>query len=228
MRFLADESCDFAVVRALRAAGHDVSTVPDVAPGAEDHIVAALAGSRGSQVRVLPGARPAPRVIARRPSLRFAATRSARGERHRVLPGAPLCCFPTSDCPNEPCDFSRRWCRPLESRAVGALFRARLTNDGQSAAPRYWPTAFSWRRRSHTPVIAFRSSSSLMFRYRCVCLMSACPSINWIVRMSYAVGQEPARALVTQIVPVQVDLPQLLSIDATALLRANDLVTVRP
>ena len=45
MRFLADESCDFAVVRALRAAGHDVSTVSDVTPGAEDHIVAALADS---------------------------------------------------------------------------------------------------------------------------------------------------------------------------------------
>jgi len=45
MRFLADESCDFAVVRALRAAGHDVSTVSDVTPGAEDHIVAALANS---------------------------------------------------------------------------------------------------------------------------------------------------------------------------------------
>jgi hypothetical protein len=27
MRFLADESCDFAVVRALRAAGHDVIAV---------------------------------------------------------------------------------------------------------------------------------------------------------------------------------------------------------
>ena len=45
MRFLADESCDFAVVRALRAAGHDVRALSDVAPGAEDHIVAALAGS---------------------------------------------------------------------------------------------------------------------------------------------------------------------------------------
>ena len=29
MRFLADESCDFAVVRALRAAGHDVIAVSD-------------------------------------------------------------------------------------------------------------------------------------------------------------------------------------------------------
>ena len=45
MRFLADESCDFAVVRALRAAGYDVGTVSDLTPGAEDHIVAALAAS---------------------------------------------------------------------------------------------------------------------------------------------------------------------------------------
>jgi hypothetical protein len=29
MRFLADESCDFAVVRALRAAGHDVLAVAE-------------------------------------------------------------------------------------------------------------------------------------------------------------------------------------------------------
>jgi predicted nuclease of predicted toxin-antitoxin system len=29
MRFLADESCDFAVVRALRAAGHDVIAVAE-------------------------------------------------------------------------------------------------------------------------------------------------------------------------------------------------------
>ena len=36
MRFLADESCDFAVVRALRAAGYDVMAVVEVAPGAED------------------------------------------------------------------------------------------------------------------------------------------------------------------------------------------------
>ena len=45
MRFLADESCDFAVVRASRAAGYDVATVSDLTPGAEDHIVAALAAS---------------------------------------------------------------------------------------------------------------------------------------------------------------------------------------
>jgi hypothetical protein len=36
MRFLADESCDFRVVRAWRAAGHDVVAVAEVAAGAED------------------------------------------------------------------------------------------------------------------------------------------------------------------------------------------------
>jgi len=30
MRFLADESCDFSVVRALRAAGHDVLAVSEI------------------------------------------------------------------------------------------------------------------------------------------------------------------------------------------------------
>jgi predicted nucleic acid-binding OB-fold protein len=34
MHFLADESCDFGVVRALRAAGHDVKAVAEVALGA--------------------------------------------------------------------------------------------------------------------------------------------------------------------------------------------------
>jgi hypothetical protein len=29
MRFLIDESCDFAIVRALRVAGHDVQAVSD-------------------------------------------------------------------------------------------------------------------------------------------------------------------------------------------------------
>jgi hypothetical protein len=37
MRFLADESCDFRVVRALRAAAHDVKAVMELAPGAADH-----------------------------------------------------------------------------------------------------------------------------------------------------------------------------------------------
>ena len=37
--FLADESCDFAVVRALRAAGHDVKAVSEVCPGVPDEEV---------------------------------------------------------------------------------------------------------------------------------------------------------------------------------------------
>jgi len=36
MRFLADESCDFAVVRTLRRAGFDVLSVSESAPRAED------------------------------------------------------------------------------------------------------------------------------------------------------------------------------------------------
>jgi len=36
MRFLADESCDFSVVRALRAAGHDVVAIAEVARRIED------------------------------------------------------------------------------------------------------------------------------------------------------------------------------------------------
>ena len=43
MLFLADESCDFAVVRALRAAGHDVIAVAEISPAAEDSSVADLA-----------------------------------------------------------------------------------------------------------------------------------------------------------------------------------------
>ena len=39
MRFLADESCDFVVVRALRAAGHDVEAVAERLGGAEDPAV---------------------------------------------------------------------------------------------------------------------------------------------------------------------------------------------
>lgn len=38
MRFLADESCDFAVVTALRNAGHDVSAIVELSAGAEDEV----------------------------------------------------------------------------------------------------------------------------------------------------------------------------------------------
>ena len=43
MRFLADESCDFAVVRALREAGHDVAAVADLTDRAADEVVIELA-----------------------------------------------------------------------------------------------------------------------------------------------------------------------------------------
>ena len=39
MRFLADESCDFAVVRALRSADHDVLAITEVSPREEDQDV---------------------------------------------------------------------------------------------------------------------------------------------------------------------------------------------
>lgn len=39
MRFLADESCDFLVVRALRAAGHDVVAVTELMSGSDDATV---------------------------------------------------------------------------------------------------------------------------------------------------------------------------------------------
>jgi predicted nuclease of predicted toxin-antitoxin system len=45
IKFLADESCDFAVVRALRAAGYDVLAVSERSPGAHDDDVIGLAAS---------------------------------------------------------------------------------------------------------------------------------------------------------------------------------------
>lgn len=47
MRFLADESMDFAAVRALRAAGHDVLAVQEAIPGAPDREVIELAATEG-------------------------------------------------------------------------------------------------------------------------------------------------------------------------------------
>jgi predicted nuclease of predicted toxin-antitoxin system len=47
MLFLADESCDFAVVRALRAVGHDVVAIAETAPQTDDVDVIALAVSEG-------------------------------------------------------------------------------------------------------------------------------------------------------------------------------------
>jgi predicted nuclease of predicted toxin-antitoxin system len=45
LRFLADESCDFGVVVALRAAGHDVSAIVETHPGTADAQVLAIARS---------------------------------------------------------------------------------------------------------------------------------------------------------------------------------------
>ena len=40
MRFLADESCDFSIVRALRSAGHDVLAVAERSPRSDDsHVI---------------------------------------------------------------------------------------------------------------------------------------------------------------------------------------------
>ena len=47
MRFLADESCDFSVVRAVRAAGHDVLAASAVSPRAQDADVMKLAVRKG-------------------------------------------------------------------------------------------------------------------------------------------------------------------------------------
>jgi predicted nuclease of predicted toxin-antitoxin system len=43
LRFLADESCDFAVVRALRAAGHDVLAVSEFTQRSDDRELIELA-----------------------------------------------------------------------------------------------------------------------------------------------------------------------------------------
>ena len=43
MRFIADESCDFSIVRALRTAGHDVLAIAEITPRATDSEVIDLA-----------------------------------------------------------------------------------------------------------------------------------------------------------------------------------------
>lgn len=45
MRLVADESCDFAVVSAVRSAGHDVVSITERMPGAEDEQVIKLAAT---------------------------------------------------------------------------------------------------------------------------------------------------------------------------------------
>ncbi|OPY69944.1 MAG: hypothetical protein A4E57_00822 [Syntrophorhabdaceae bacterium PtaU1.Bin034] len=48
LRFLADESCDFGVVRSLRSAGFTVTAVSEVASGADDNAVIDLANHEKS------------------------------------------------------------------------------------------------------------------------------------------------------------------------------------
>jgi predicted nuclease of predicted toxin-antitoxin system len=48
MRFLVDESCDFAVVEALRLAGHEVTAVAEVSPRIDDSEVLDLAIRTGT------------------------------------------------------------------------------------------------------------------------------------------------------------------------------------
>jgi len=47
VRFLADESCDFSVVRALRAEGHDVLAITESAAGSDDTTVMDMAVREG-------------------------------------------------------------------------------------------------------------------------------------------------------------------------------------
>jgi plasmid stabilization system protein ParE len=57
LQFLADESCDFAVVSALRAVGHGVSAVAEVSSGADDELTPDVCGDRpcirGLRIRVV-------------------------------------------------------------------------------------------------------------------------------------------------------------------------------
>jgi len=50
VRFLADESCDFLVVKALRSAGYDVAAVSETSSGAPDEWVL---GSANADRRIL-------------------------------------------------------------------------------------------------------------------------------------------------------------------------------
>lgn len=45
MRLVADESCDFQIVRWLRSAGHDVKSIAENLAGADDEQVVELARS---------------------------------------------------------------------------------------------------------------------------------------------------------------------------------------
>ena len=86
MQFIADESCDFIVVRALREAGHDVIAVAELDAGLEDDkVVARALGEKRVLLTedkdfgqiVFASGRPAPGVV----FIRFpSGARSSLGE----------------------------------------------------------------------------------------------------------------------------------------------------
>jgi len=43
LSFLADESCDFSVIRALRSVGHSVKAIAEISPSLPDEMVLELA-----------------------------------------------------------------------------------------------------------------------------------------------------------------------------------------
>lgn len=47
MRFVADEGCDFAVVRSLRTASHDVIAAVEITPSADDEVILKMARDEG-------------------------------------------------------------------------------------------------------------------------------------------------------------------------------------
>ena len=117
-RLLADESCDFAVVRALRAAGHDVAVIVESAPGTPDDNVIDLA-VREARILITEDtdfgqlvyahAHPSAGVIL----LRFpAAVRGDLGSRSCVLSN---CTEPV--CRPDRSDKTATW--STEARAVG-------------------------------------------------------------------------------------------------------------
>ena len=86
LRFLADEGCDFAVVRALRSAGFDVLAIAEVAPRADDSDIIDLAAGE-SRVLLTEDKDFGQLVYA---ELRRIATRQLRNERagHTLQPTA--------------------------------------------------------------------------------------------------------------------------------------------
>ena len=114
LRFLADESCDFSVVRALRTAGFDVVAVVESAPGATDERVIEL-GRSGGKI-LLTEDRDFGRLV-------FAATRATSGVSSSAFPRDAA-----RSCPRRILDLIRREDDRLEkSFTVVGPNRIRIT-----------------------------------------------------------------------------------------------------